>query len=1473
MAQRRTSRARNAQIAFEALSIEGGLLSPEWLSKVAQLGAEHQTEADYRIPKGLNLRDEIGRFWRIGQAHWKDYSVGLVAKSPAQPLTERFVLGLLRESFGFTSLVAIQPVVISEHTYQLGHAALSGRVPMVVAPAASGLDTLSPIFGDGGRRRSPFGLVQEFLNAAEGSLWGIVSDGTTLRLLRDNASLTRPAWLEVDLGRIFAEERYADFAALWLLLHETRFGRNDQPASECALEVWREAGKKDGTRAREHLRQGVEDALAALGQGFLAHPENQSLRAALQEGSLSTTDYFSQLLRLVYRFIFLLTVEERNLLHPEGTEDSTRQLYAEGYSLHRLAERAVKRSAHDRFPDLWESVQIVLHGLAEGETRLGLAALAGIFSRAQCPALDSSKLENRSLLLAVFKLAWLKTTGVLARVNWRDMGPEELGGIYESLLELVPQISLERRIFSFATGNETRGNTRKKTGSYYTPDSLVSVVLDNTLEVIIANTIASNPAKPVEALLRLAIIDPACGSGHFLLAAARRLAARVARLQVNGTPSKSEYQHALRQVVGKCIFGVDLNPMAVELCKVSLWMEAVEPGLPLTFLNSHIQFGNALLGTTHELMAKGVPDAAWDPIEGDNRKVSSALKKRNKQEASGQRGLDMLWSEPPTDSAQIITNAVTELEAASDADAADLAVKEAKWDGILTSAGYRVQKFAADAWCAAFVWPKQSGPLSEAAPTNELWRQLRDEPRHTPPLTKRTVEELGRQYRFFHWHLQFPQVFAKGGFDVVVGNPPWERVKIQEEEWFAERAPQIAEARNASARKQLIANLKSTTPLLSDQFQAEQRIASGEAALLTRTDRYPLCGRGDVNTYSVFAELACSSLSPSGIAGIILPPGILTDDTNKSFARELVDTHRLRAFLAFTNRGYTFPEVESTMAFALLVAGKTGSGRFRVAGQLWSVDDLRDPNRNYELSIEDIALFNPNTRSLPVFRSLRDLQIVRSIYQRLGVIENEAVQLNPWAVEMGTMFHMAGASTHFLSRKELERDGWSLSGNRFTRASSAYLPLYESKLAHQYNHRHATFGELEESADFFARKAKTGKPKENQLDDPTWLPIPRYWLPSTVVQNALGSAESWLLAYRRTINAVADARSVVASILPVAGVGDSLFLIRGLSARNACFFCAAMNSFVFDYIARQKATGGNLSFYVLKQLPFPTLAQIDATILEFVAQRVLELTFNADDLQPFAEQCGYAGPAFRWDKDRRMAIRAELDAAFLWLYGIERNDAGYILDCFDVIRRRDETEFGEYRTKRLVLAAYDSFCESRRNGLIYKSSINPPVSSFRCAHKPRLPEEARTAALSGQKFLLTFVHSFLRQTIGETTFALLDAVFHLMRHRAHYESQFTIALGSDCSRWLTICKDSPPNAEFVPFLKRLEADGWIAVDLNTGGLSMTEKFPSLPFDAWRNYDVSATLRVVAQQPEITQLLLAETGASLASHEFVVPKTG
>jgi N-6 DNA Methylase len=1308
MATRKKTRAKEAQLAFEALSIEGGLLSPDWLSRAAQLAAGGQSEADYRVPKGLNLRDEIGRFWRIAQAHWGDFEAGRTAKADAKPLAERFLEGLLKDCFGFATLVKAEPVVLADRSYPIGFAALGGRVPVVVAPAGSGLDSLSPAFGDGVRRRTAFGLAQEHLNAADDAMWGLASDGLTLRIVRDNASLTRPAWIEVDLQRIFIEERYADFAALWLLAHETRFGRVDQPVAECALERWRNAGREQGTRAREHLRRGVEDALITLGQGFLAHRDNLALRVALQSGALSTKDYFNQLLRLVYRLIFLLTVEERGVLHPDAAEEKNKALYAAGYSLRRLRERSVKRSAHDRFADLWEVTKVVFRGVDGGEQRLGLPALGGIFAKAQCPALDVAKLENRALLLAVFKLSWLREDSGLARVNWRDMGPEELGSVYESLLELVPQITKDGRQFAFATGGETKGNTRKTTGSYYTPDSLVQVLLDSALEPVVNDTIAKHPENQVEALLGLSIVDPACGSGHFLLAAARRLAVHVARLSVNGTPSAAEYRHALRQVVGRCIYGVDLNPMAVELCKVSLWMEAVEPGLPLTFLNSHIQHGNALIGTTPELMAKGIPDAAWEAIEGDDKKIASVLKKRNKESAKGQRSLDTLWPKPSDTEAQAVARAVAEIEAASDASPEALAKKESQWDGVLGSAEYRHQKLVADAWCAAFVWPKLAGELAEVAPTNDLWRQLRDRQGLPPPLTTQTVGELAEQYRFFHWNMQFPQVFVKGGFDVVLGNPPWDKIQPEEGKFFADLRPDIASAATAKVRKALIAALPKDDLSTHRLWVAYKRQVDGTCHFLGSSGRLLFAGDGNLNSYRIFTESAAQFVAPLGSVGLVAQSGLATDESGKELFDFLLRGGRLCRFLDFENREAFFPDVDSRMRFCLItIRGSAAGSHDRSAEFGWllhSIEDLRAEGRLIRLSAQDLLLFNPSSRTCPVFTSVQDVEISRRIYE-VGAHVMLGEERRFARIDfLGELFNMTRDSTLFLERP-----------------TQGTLPLYEAKFIHQFDHRYAT-----------ARDGDVADVAAWEKADPQLVVSPKSFVEGPTVWERTRKRDistRWMMGFR-SIASPTNERTSIAAVFPFSAVGNSINLVLGLSAKEASYLVANANAFVLDFCARQKISGSNVNIWIFKQLPAVRLEVYAAScawlepafsVGAWLIQRVLELTYTAWDLEPFAHDVGYDGPPFHWDPERRSLLRCEIDAAFFHLYGLSRDDTDFVMNTFPIVRRNEDKAHGEFRTKRIILEIYDAMAEAARTGRPYQTRLDPPPADPGVAHPDTRP--------------------------------------------------------------------------------------------------------------------------------------------------------
>lgn len=1298
------ARRNNHELAFAALSIEGALLAPDFLNKVAHLDAAEQSEADYDIPRGLKLRDEIGRYWKIAQNLWQDFSVRRVrADLDSHAVTARdFLEPFCRQVLGFADSRAVGQVTLDERIFPIGFAAGEGRVPLVFAAHDQGLDKPSTRHGDGVRRRSPFLLAQEYLNASGDCLWAVVSNGLKLRILRDNPSLTRPAYIEADLEAIFNEGLYPDFTALWLLAHASRFGKVGTEPADCALERWRNTAQEDGIRARDRLRVGVTEALRALGTGFLAHKDNAELRRRIEAGEISTQAYFEQLLRLIYRFIFLATIEDREVVFAPDATPEARERYLAGYSLTRLRQLAARRRSYDRHADLWQVLTITFAGLGRGQPALGLPALGGLFDAAQCPDLDTGRLENQALLSALFSLCFFRDGAALSRVNYRDMDSEELGSVYESLLELVPEVTLTggARRFGFVGDEEegsTKGNARKLTGSYYTPDSLVQELIKSALEPVIARTLAENPQAPVQALLALTACDPACGSGHFLLAAARRIADEVALLRApEGNPSQQDFRHALRDVVAHCIYGVDKNPMAVELARTALWLEAYTPDRPLTFLDAHLRCGDALLGVLDEaILQDGIPDKAFNALSGDDKEVVKRIKKANRDAAKGiakarEKSRQML----SLDLGENIDAAA--FEALPDDTLEALQAKRAAHAALEANIAASKARLAADLFVAAFVLPKTAETEARVPTSQDLWLVLNgDNPR---PGIDESAHAAAQAAQAFHWWQAFPQVKARGGFDVLLGNPPWERIKLQEEEFFATRSPLVAEAQHKAERGRRIGLLAEGMLLhtlypeveaaqglvppngaeqsLYAEFLAARRNAEAASLFAHDAGRYPLTGVGDVNTYALFAESFAQLMAEAGRAGFIVPTGIATDDSTKAFFAGLTQAGRLASLYDIENREAVFPSVHRSYKFCLLTLGRAEAAEFVCfAAQTHQLADLR---RRFTLTPDEFRLINPNTLTCPVFRSERDAALTKKLYRAAPeLIAEGPPEVNPWGIRFMAMIHMSNDSGLF-----------------FDTPAPGRLPLYEAKMIHQFDHRWATY-----SAD------GSGDVSPDQKQDPAFSVTPRYWIEAAEVEARLrdkGWERGWMMGWRDICRST-DERTVIASVVPRVATGDTLLLMfpdPKHGPKAACLL-ADQCSLVHDYVARQKVGGTHLKYHVKKQLPnLPPDRYTDAD-LAFIVPRVLELTYTACDLKPWAADLGYDGEPFPWNPERRVQLRAELDAWYARLYSLTRDELRYILDpadvmgedypseTFRVLKKSEISEFGEYRTQRLVLAAWD----------------------------------------------------------------------------------------------------------------------------------------------------------------------------------------
>ena len=1348
---------------FHHVHSEGALLPGDLLARLAagERGLDGLTPEAYHLAPGERLNEATNRAWNRLTGAWATFRAAVEALGPEDPATritrERWLLVLFQE-LGYGRLLAAKPLDIEGKSYPVSH--MWGATPVHLVGWNVDLDRRTRGVA-GAASASPHSMVQELLNRSEAHLWAFVSNGRTLRILRDNVQMSRQAYVEFDLQGLMDGEAWSDFQLLWLLCHESRVQaaprdeRGSTGPEECWLERWSRLAQEDGKRALDGLRVQVEKAITALGQGFLAHPANEDLRGRLRSGALDRQEYYRQVLRLVYRLLFLLVAESRDLLLDPKAPEEARQRYLAHYSLLRLRDVAERRRG-TRHPDLWRTLRLVMQALGrdEGCPGLALPALGSfLWSELACPDLEGCDLANQHLLETARALAWRADGGGVRPINYRIMGTEELGSVYEGLLELHPELNTGAATFELKTA---AGHERKTTGSYYTPPELVQSLLDTALEPVVAERLqaarkahrvaarsdapssmgadGATLAKALEAaLLDLKVCDPACGSGHFLIAAAHRLARHLAAVRTGeDEPPPEARRHAMRDVIGRCIYGVDLNPMAVELCKVALWIEAMEPGRPLTFLENRIVCGNSLLGTTPALMAGGIPDEAFEPLEGDDRKVASAFKKRNRQERKG--GQQSLWygesgSGNLAEYGQRLREGVLALEALDDGSLDGIRAKEEAWRRLQESEDYRNSRLAADAWCAAFAWPKSVDCVPP--PTQDVFERLQRNPDEVSPAIVDEVRALAARFRYLHWHVAFSGVFDvmpsealgeivrrreehsedphhapepaepgwSGGFAIVLGNPPWERIKIQEKEWFAERVPEVAAAPQAAERTRRIEALRTSNPPIHAAFMADLRQAEGESHLLRNSGRYPLCGRGDINTYAVFAEAATDVISPQGAMGMIIPPGIATDSTTQHFFGHLVRAARLHCVYTFENEDHLFPGVDHRVNFtALTVAGSARPSR--EMDFVWfarRAEDLRDPDRHYRLSPDDIQRLNPNTGTCPIFRSHRDAEINRAIYSRVPVLLREGPpEENPWSLSFQRMLDMANDSGLFRTREQLESEGWRPNGNRFQKGDAEYLPLYEAKMLHNFDHRLGTYqGQTEAQANMGTLPRLT----DAQHAAPDFLPLPRYWVPATEVDQRLDGRwdRGWLLGWRDICRST-DERTVIASLLPRVAVGHTTpLMFSPEEPQNVACLYASLCTFVFDYIARQKIGGTHLTYSYLKQLPVLPPAAYDApcpwspgqTVGQWILPRVLELTYTSHDLAPFARDCGHEGPPFRWDPDRRFHLRCELDAAYFHLYGVNREDAEYILDTFPVTRKNEERQFGEYRTARTVMQEYD----------------------------------------------------------------------------------------------------------------------------------------------------------------------------------------
>lgn len=1395
---------------YPSINIEGQILSSEVISKLSQEGMKFQRPEDFNLPEGEKLRDEIQFAYSLARQQWQIFKQKverLGDDHTGTTETRRFWMLPLLDALGYNPEFSTAEIV-NNRSYAISHRDTDRNgFPIHIMGFRDEMDSKRDF---GGPRMSPHGLVQEYVNVTE-HLYGLVTNGYKLRLIRDSTRLSKLSYVEFDLGAMMEDELYTDFAVMYRLIHASRMPARPGEGAGSIIEYYHQNAIESGARIRERLREKVEQTLRLLGNGFLRQPQNQVLRQMLMEGELDATEYYGRLLKIIYRLLFLMVIEERKLIFPtkhrygddvnEELIDEYRDIYHRYYSIQRIRAMAENRHQLDlEAEDLWEQMKrtFLMFGKEFFGKKLGIQALDGeLFSILALEPLNECTLKNGTLLQAIDAIARFEDEkGQLTRVNYGALDVEEFGSVYESLLDHEARVQkgneaehAEGWEFGFAEGTE-----RKTTGSYYTRPELVQELIKSALVPVIEERLkhAETKDEKVKVLLSLKVCDPAVGSGHFLLAAARKIAEYVSVIRSGeDQPPLQEYRLALREAVKHCVYGVDLNPMAVELCKVALWLESHSTGYPLTFLDHHIRCGNSLVGLDKlQRLDNGIPDGAFKPVLGDNKEIANKLKKRNRDERKAGRQIQLQDTTGTGEQAlERFAKRSLEIDAMPDRTVEETQRKEEAYQTFKQDPGYRQALHAANMWAGAFYIQKTDENLqNNLIPTTGKLYSYMANPRGANARFLGMMDAMSSEYNFFHWPLEFPEVAARNGFDVVLGNPPWERIKLQEKEFFSGKDASIANARNKAHRNKLIKELREKNPELFSAFEKAKYGAEALSNFVRESNRYSLTAKGDINTYQLFAGLDRVLIRPRGRAGFIVPTGIATDKTNEDYFSDLVEKKAILSLFDFENREALFEGVHRSYKFCLLTVGGTDYKNREVEAEfaffLTHPNQLDDDLRRFKLTPEDLERINPNTKTTPVFRTQPDAEITRKIYKNAPVLikhkyDNKGKkvgEVNPWGVSFLRMFDMSNDSGLFYEEPAANR-----------------LPLYEAKYIWHYDHRFATHEKQPDGA------LETREVTVEEKQDPNYSISPRYWVDEREVWHRLtkvpqkissawkdgdvdamkkytawwlygyqdlhdsapdylselglnkieylprsdrekkesrGMAKSfqpnendvellneyqleeglgkiirkyspkWLLGFRDIARST-DVRTCINSITPLNGVGNNLPLIFRSDNEELFLLNANISSLVFDFVVRHKVGGTHLNFFILEQLPVLIPKSYSKQDEGFIWTRVLELVYTSNDLNPFAESLGYEGKPFKWDEERRAILKAELDAYYARLYGLTKEELAYILDpeevygedfpgeTFRVLKNKEVRKYGEYRSRRLVMEAWDRLEEGR----------------------------------------------------------------------------------------------------------------------------------------------------------------------------------
>ena len=782
---------------FPSIDIQGSILSTDLLAKIRGEQANFQQGKDFNSDfTNAKLKDDISLAWQEAKGQWTIYKSKLARLKEGEngtTETRNFWISPLLTNLNYNLTFNRQSEDLNGKSFPIGYRdSVLDNFPLYVGGYHESIDKRPE---NKQLRVSPHAMLQEYLNYSE-HLYGIVTNGKQLRLLRDASRITRLSYIEFNLEKMMEEDLYSDFVIFYRLLHASRMPKRIDGGADSIIEKYHQEGLEAGSTIRNKLGDAVKGAILNLANGFIKNPNNTELRAAFDNGTIDLGEYYRHQLRIIYRLLFLFVIEERNLVYADSKTPETKrfsQIYFNHYSLSRLRKLAKKIVAPEsnRYHDLWKGLVSTFSLFEKKEIgeKLGIMSLQGDLFGYNAIANDYYDLHNcslsNSILLNIIKsLSYFENENqVLIAVNYGGLDVEEFGSVYEGLLELQLTINKIEGTEEYSC-NFDGSNERGKSGSHYTPEELVQPLIKHSLEYLIEDRIKSyqqkkvNKENTVTSLLQLKICDVACGSGHILLSAARRVALEIARIQSEEEqPNPLAIRKAMKDVVRNCIYGVDKNPLAVELCKIALWLEAYNPGEPLNFLDHHIKCGDAIVGLAQRSeLENGIPDEAFKTLSGDDKDIAKSYRDKNvrerKERAAKASQLKADFEKATHDSLQTTNEKFLAFNNMPENTPEQIESKVKAYKSFIEGEGVNFLKAMADTKVAQFFIPK-TDENKDVLITDGDFRHILSGHKDWQDIKVAKAKTVALEERIFHWFIEFPEVFNEGGFDCILGNPPF----------------------------------------------------------------------------------------------------------------------------------------------------------------------------------------------------------------------------------------------------------------------------------------------------------------------------------------------------------------------------------------------------------------------------------------------------------------------------------------------------------------------------------------------------------------------------------------------------------------------------------------------------------------------------------------------------------------------------